>query len=476
MISNLPASPFSIEWNAGERSWLGVRLLLLATAGLAIACLAFLPLTYAVAILGGIAVTVLVLRYPTMGLLLIVISVPWGSGIEIHAGGAAVTPTDGLVALVGAAWLAVAARDRANPFPRTVWTRYVFLFLAAIALSITQASDPKASAPEILKWLEMAVVYCAAAQFIRDRSTLRWIVFALVAAGVSQAVLGYGQFLLQLGPAAFGAHRPFFRSYGTFDQPNPYAGFLNMTLPMAISLSLLGVRTWERRLAAISALVIATALLASQSRGGLLAGLVASAVVLGLSTRFAREALKFALVVVPLAALATAYSLLPSSQVDRVLSAVGLGNVSFGDVTNANFSAVERAAHWLAGVRMFASHPVLGVGIGNYPDAYPRYHPRGWYASLGHAHNYYINIAAEAGVVGLLAYTLLIGTALWYAFAAVRRISGRFYTAVLLGVLGALSATAFHNLFDVLYVHGMAALTGLLVALVPVSLKLDAGE
>jgi O-antigen ligase len=475
MISARPAAA-AVEWESTAKRWLAVRLLLLVAALVAVACLAFLPLTYAIALLAGVAATLLVLRFPAVGLVLIVISVPWGSGVELHAGAAPVTPTEGLVALVGAAWLAVASRDRANPITRTLWTPYVLFFLAAIMLSATQASDLKASAPEILKWIEMAVVYFAASQFIRDRTTLRWIVIALIAAGVSEALLGYAQFLLQLGPAAFGAHRPFFRSYGTFDQPNPYAGFLNMALPMAISLTALGTGKIERRLAAVSAILIATALLASQSRGGLIAGLVACAVVLGFLSRTAREAIRFGIVAILLGGLAAAYNLIPSGPVDRALSAVGLGNVSFGHVTNANFSAVERAAHWLAGVRMFASHPLLGVGIGNYSAAYPRYHPRGWYASLDHAHNYYINIAAEAGVVGLLAYTFLIGTALWYCFAALRQVTSRFYVAVLLGVLGALAATAFHNLFDVLYVHGMAALMGLLVALVPVSLTLDAGE
>ena len=81
-------------------------------------------------------------------------------------------------------------------------------------------------------------------------------------------------------------------------------------------------------------------------------------------------------------ALAAALNLVPGAVSDKLLSAVGLGGVSFGHVTDANFSAVERAAHWLAGIRMFASHPILGVGIGNYADAYPRYHPRGWYPSL----------------------------------------------------------------------------------------------
>ena len=147
--------------------------------------------------------------------------------------------------------------------------------------------------------------------------------------------------------------------------------------------------------------------------------------------------------------------------------------MSFGNVTNANFSAVERAAHWLAGVRMFASHPLLGVGIGNYSAAYPRYHPRGWYAVAWHAHDYYINIAAEAGIVGLTAYTLMIGVALWYSYVTVRQVDDRLAYAAALGVLGAVTATSFHNLFDVLYVHGMAAFMGLLVGLLAACRALD---
>jgi len=92
-------------------------------------------------------------------------------------------------------------------------------------------------------------------------------------------------------------------------------------------------------------------------------------------------------------------------------------------------------------------------------------------AALAHAHNYYINIAAEAGVLGLAAYVLFAGSALWYSYAAIRQSTGS-ASAVALGVLGALVATSFHNLFDVLYVHGMVALLGLLMVLVPASLQL----
>jgi O-antigen ligase len=155
------------------------------------------------------------------------------------------------------------------------------------------------------------------------------------------------------------------------------------------------------------------------------------------------------------------------------MTSIGLGDVSFGNVTDANFSTVERAAHWLAGVRMFAAHPFLGVGIGNYSVAYPAFHPRGWYASLEHAHNYYINIAAEAGIIGLTSYSLMVGSALWYSYAIVRRTRDNVCFAVSLGALGVLVATSFHNIFDVLYVHGMATLLGAILALAPAGRRVD---
>jgi O-antigen ligase len=212
-------------------------------------------------------------------------------------------------------------------------------------------------------------------------------------------------------------------------------------------------------------------LLASESRGALIAAIIAVTVILATLWGSMRAIALLGLFMGSLVAWMASLSLISTQPFQRVLTVIGLGDVAFGHVTDANFSAVERAAHWLAGVRMFASHPILGVGIGNYADAYPRYHPRGWYDPLAHAHNYYINIAAEAGVIGLLAYLLLAGSALWYTCAAMRYVRTGVPCAVVLGVLGALVTISVHNIFDVLYVHGMVALLGLLLALVSASVR-----
>ena len=92
-------------------------------------------------------------------------------------------------------------------------------------------------------------------------------------------------------------------------------------------------------------------------------------------------------------------------------------------------------------------------------------------SALGHAHNVYLNFAAEAGLLGLLAYGWLWLAALWQALrCAVQR--DRLAAAVGAGVLGGLAAASVHNFFDNLWVQHiyltLALLLGLLTTYCPV--------
>lgn len=454
---------------AGLQAADATRILLLGGACLLLVAAWFVPPLDVVLVLGvGLAIG-LAMRYPVAGLGVLAFAVPWGGGATLLPGSMTITLVDVVVAGLGIAWLVDCAARRTSPISTWVWTPYLALFLLAIGLSVTQASDRHASLNEIVKWVELVVVYLAATSFIRTRRQLEAVIVLLVLAGISQAALGYYQFAFSSGPQAFIEHRLFLRAYGSFDQPNPFAGYLNMVLPLATAMALYSSGGAKRTLYALAALFLLGAILASQSRGALLAVAGALVVLLALALPRFRPIVWLAILLALVAAWLATFGLIPTGPFDRILSAVGLSGVSFGTVTTANFSAVERAAHWLAGVRMFAAHPLLGVGIGNYGAAYPAYHPRGWYASLQHAHDYYINIAAEAGIVGLAAYLLVAGTALWYSCAAVRWASDPLRRAAVLGVLGVLVAISLHNLFDVLYVHGMVALLGVLMALVSTS-------
>ncbi|MCA9412210.1 MAG: O-antigen ligase family protein [Candidatus Omnitrophica bacterium] len=73
-----------------------------------------------------------------------------------------------------------------------------------------------------------------------------------------------------------------------------------------------------------------------------------------------------------------------------------------------NESRIDR---WMAALSMWATHPILGVGLGCYPDLYPQYL---FYVDtfegairMG-AHSIFFEIMAETGTLGILAYGFII--------------------------------------------------------------------
>ncbi len=454
------------------------------TVGLSIA---LLPLTLAGgAILGGI-VFLSTLTRPEYGLYLLILAVPFGSVREIAISGFTVGAAEGLVGLVLAAWLArmVAVREIHTIHPPLLLP--LLIFLGAILLSLTGALSLKYSFKEILKWLEVLGIYLFVANAI-EREQAKVVVLLMLLAGIGQALLGFYQFLGRVGPQAFVVLGRFVRAYGTFEQPNPYGGYLGLVLPLSYGVLLgaggLGYWILDMRhesanlpipdlLPAIFGLAtMGAALLMSWSRGAWL-GFAAAFIVMNLA-HSRRAAVLFALtclLVAPVLLLGSVQAL-PQTIVQRFtgfLPYLGVFDVRGVKLTDANYAVVERMAHWQAAWGMFNDRPWLGVGIGNYEPVYPAYSLPGWTEPLGHAHNYYLNVAAEAGLIGLAAYLVLWGAAFWQAWKAVRTTQG-YWQGVATGILGVLTHLAVHNFFDNLHVHNMylhvAILLGLLFVIV----------
>jgi putative inorganic carbon (HCO3(-)) transporter len=289
----------------------------------------------------------------------------------------------------------------------------------------------------------------------------------LLGTGLLVALHGIYQFLFQVGPEGFILFGRFMRAFGTFEQPNPYAGYLGLTLPLAVGLVMAAVVPSGERvkgswlvIAAGSGMVMLIALVMSWSRGAWFGfGAAVAAIVLAVVARSGRAAVLGAVLVVILvyALIAGGLALVPPSVAQRFVDFVpylSFADVRGVEVTDANFAVLERMAHWQSALGMWSDHPWLGVGIGNYEPVYSRYALPLWPLPLGHAHNYYLNIAAEAGVLGLASYLLLWAAALLVTWRATRRAQG-WYWGVALGVLGMLVHLSTHNLFDNLYVHGM---------------------
>jgi O-antigen ligase len=106
---------------------------------------------------------------------------------------------------------------------------------------------------------------------------------------------------------------------------------------------------------------------------------------------------------------------------------------------------------WLTSLKMIAAHPLLGIGPGFFRDVFDAYKVEGFYDTIAHAHNDYLNLAANAGILTLLGWLAIWGE--WFA-AAIRaiRISGdNFEKSVVWGALLSMSGILFAALFQCYY-------------------------
>ncbi|HEX9037238.1 MAG TPA: O-antigen ligase family protein [Ktedonobacterales bacterium] len=413
------------------------------------------------------------------------LAVGFGQALSLHFKGLRASLTDVFVAALAALGAYILWRSRpADGFDILATFRHarrsqpqavallvaLLVYLGVIVLSITSAYTRTPVIKETLKWAEVIVVVCATWGFIRTTRDALWLAWGVIAGGVAEALVGCVQSILAAG--ALGPGGASVRVFGTFDQPNPYGGYLNLALPLALALAIFARDARMRWVAGGASALLLFAQYLAGSRGALLGLVAALIVIVALGWRLERWTALAALVGTPLVAITWATHLIPRRIENSLLSQFRVNDVSLtAQVNDANFSTIERLAHWVAGIRMFQAHPLLGVGAGNYSAAYPQYQVTGWDESLTHAHNYYINVAAETGALGLIAFLAVVATALYLAWVATRATDshragqGALVSpdarAIGIGLAAVIVALCVHNLTDDLFVHAMELQFGL---------------
>lgn len=447
-VSRAPASVSRGFRQVRGRRW--PRALLILAASLAVA---LLPPALSILALVGVVAVLAFLTRPMLGLYALLFAVPFESVKSLSAGGLNVTVTNLVAFCVAGSWLAWCATQQRVMHGPTPWLRALLIYGLVMAVSISQATNFALSLKEMLKWGQMLFTYMVGVTLVRTRGDLRRLLIILFVAVLAESAVGVAQTILHAGPSSF-ARGGFLRAAGTFDQPNPFAGYLNMTFPLAVAL--LAYRVFPRGPLWLVVAATGGGILVSLSRGAELASICALVIMAAIALPRSRPLIGFGIIVLGIIIAAGGIGLVPSTITNSLAEQFGVANVDVANPSPDNWAVAERLAHMESGLAMFADHPILGVGIGNYPAAYPKYRVADvWQNALGHAHNFYINIAAEAGIIGFAAFAFLLVSALVICVRGYRRAKRPFDRAVALGALGVVVTIVVHSFFDDVFVHSM---------------------
>jgi len=245
--------------------------------------------------------------------------------------------------------------------------------------------------------------------------------------------------------------------FGPFVNPNHFAGFVELISPLGLAMLLSGaVRRDKLPLLVVLSILPIGALALSASRGGITSFLFEFVLLIFLMRRKGER--RRQLVMAGSLALVAGFLALW----------LGLGWTveRFEHLTDGGISRDRRASIFRDTWKIVRDHPWTGTGLGTLETAFPRY--ESYYDGLvvDHAHNDYLELLADTGLIGGLCMLGFVALLAWRGLSNLRAAHNPVRQFVYSGSLVACAGLLLHSLVDFnLHIPSNALLFLLLAAM-----------
>jgi len=332
-----------------------------------------------------------------------------------------------ITALVVGLWLARGVLAGRLSVPVVPWLWPACAYWVVSLLSLTQASNVQQGIEVLLTQGGLLALALATAEHYRGR--IPWPLLAsITGTALVVAIIGVLQYadihLIPTPHVRFGN-----LGISTLGNPNFVAHYLEIAILLTLGLMVICRALWLRGLLVSVLLFLCYYMLLTQSRGGWLA------LACGLFFffwRIGRSALRqtpwsAVIIAVLLIGVVAEFGLRATTGHDGNENPYGglwgfverVGSRAASAVNMQHISIVQRRLIWADTIELIKNEPLLGVGVGNYEFALPAYRTasrhREWQQYIGdlphmpyYAHNEYLEIWAESGVLALLLWLLTL--------------------------------------------------------------------
>ena len=327
-----------------------------------------------------------------------------------------------LAAMSGAALVGLAAE---NAIGSSVFAAHLAAFPGRALDGFDQLADPLYPLRVWLTLIEGPLAFLLTFDICRRATDPRRRTRVAAVGAVTGLALVSGFAIVQyftrfnLHPYWVAANPDLTRSHATFEDPNALGAYLLLGISLAAALTLKNWKTlagWKAWALAGTIVLACIALMTTVSRAAWAAAVIAGVVIAAYAPRPARRGERlpayrrlaraatvtgFLLVLV----WAVARAVLPSQPAPRPSSPMQAMLVSLDPRVPLAQVLKKRHVYWKAATQMAADHPLAGVGLGRYPRLAAEFGASD--VAPENAHNFPLQLIAETGVPGLLAFALL---------------------------------------------------------------------
>lgn len=321
------------------------------------------------------------------------------------------------------------------------------VFLGFVACTVPFAVAPYEAVLRLLMLGSGLAAYWTLAGLAGRGARWKWLVaFVLIVAAFDAVYAGLQH--LQGSRMMLGVERHpsyLMRMAGTYNCPNHFANLLAMAMAFGLAVVFAPETGWTLKVVAVYALgMMAWPLVLSQSRSGFAAAIAGCAVTALLTAwrRGAKQAVValFALPLLAVAVVGIVWARAPDLR---------------GRLERSSTDLQGRIMIWKGTVRMIQAAPVLGHGGGSFRLLDSRYVELPPNVAAVHAHNDYLHVAAEYGILGGALGLLVAVTILASLLRLQRRTRKDMHAVLAAGVVGAMAAAMIQALVDFnLHIYG----------------------
>lgn len=348
------------------------------------------------------------------------------------------TTSSGFLGFGAVLWLGKMIVMGRMDFKRTPFDIGIALFVLLSAASIGASPDKGFSFYNFYNLMgRYVLIYYLVVNNITSTAQIKRIIRVMLLSALVVSLYGFYQYLfgvnILVNEWVDGAQFPDLkvRVFSTLENPNLLAGFLVTMMAIAAGMGYKSDTMKGRILLFALVAVFGTCLIFTYSRGAWLSLLAVIAVYGMLCNR----KIFWLFILLPIAMLCGHDAVL-----DRIMS-----------ITNpTDTSSTLRLALWESTFAMIMDKPLLGIGWGAYWLVYPEYDffLNNANIKIFHAHNMYLNIAAEIGIPGLIVFLSIMYGHVRLALSVIRGAVECWSAGLMLGIVAAIVGILINGLTD----------------------------
>lgn len=324
----------------------------------------------------------------------------------------------------------------------------------SVSPSSALSYDPFATRMFVIRIVAILIFFSAALVFLRSSRRVRAAAISIIVFGALMAFVGTLQWLAK--PDAIYGLRPTPQAipFGSFVNQHHFAAFMEMTIGLGLGIALGGgARRSMLPLLGTGLVLMLVAVVLTGSRGGILS-LGAVVITAFAAAYFAQgvtaakqggprshRGLLIGLAGTSAVAILLLVLVIALGGADNLLRGIGFGTAS-EDPTSGRFH------FWSVAIEIFRANPLIGAGLDAFGNAFPLFDSRNGMFRVEQAHNDYLQMLADGGLIGFAITAAFIGILVKTCISSIRTASEGFERSVAIGAFAGMVGILIHSFVD----------------------------